>query len=427
MSDSKKDPKAQKKVQTSVPLSLTKGTIRGQIEQDAELPEFVTSTKENVASSSSSTQLNIQTGKDTVLANVESSKESYQQPVKALEDWTDPEFIAWLKSIKGLKEKAKESLNDYSGFTFQLLMNNEKIFKEKFPDEQTRLILEYAYSQLTKKLENKEATSTMTGEGSQLQKPGNKLVAKKFFDQLLSKQQQPSESNVISSSTPDSDYVDEISMRFQFVNRDRALKDLFSVIAAHCFGWKTVPRVTEQGKPFYAVPCCFSSIGMGKTSLFSIGIRKLLDYLKSKLDDNVVDKKYIQPAYDLLKQTFEKKLILKLDFLVQPLRTGETGNFESSLAARIFHSYCSNLGHIFSLDEILGANLSLQDTLYFIQEHSQSSDHPLILIHLDETQVLATWQNEDERRKSYLYGITNLLVSYARDRPCRRQQNSRLR
>jgi len=179
MSDSKKDPKAQKKVQTSVPLSLTKGTIRGQIEQDAELPEFVTSTKENVASSSSSTQLNIQTGKDTVLANVESSKESYQQPVKALEDWTDPEFIAWLKSIKGLKEKAKESLNDYSGFTFQLLMNNEKIFKEKFPDEQTRLILEYAYSQLTKKLENKEATSTMTGEGSQLQKPGESLL---FFD-----------------------------------------------------------------------------------------------------------------------------------------------------------------------------------------------------------------------------------------------------
>jgi len=106
-------------------------------------------------------------------------------------------------------------------------------------------------------------------------------------------------------------------------------------------------------------------------------------------------------------------LILKLDFLVQPLRTGETGNFESSLAARIFHSYCSNLEYEFSLDEILHANLSLEDTLYFIQEHSQTSDqYPLILIHLDETQVLATWQNEGERRNSYLYQISNLLHNF---------------
>jgi hypothetical protein len=94
----------------------------------------------------------------------------------------------------------------------------------------------------------------------------------------------------------------------------------------------------------------------------------------------------------------------------------ENQQIEKSLCTRIFHRFLiSNKKKVnFSeLYEKFPENIKLIEILDIIKKISGTKEQdPFFIIHFDETQELINWNNENERKKSYIYQISQLLQGY---------------
>ena len=62
------------------------------------------------------------------------------------------------------------------------------------------------------------------------------------------------------------------------MNRENQLNNLYQHFKLRYHNYKI--KFTEEKKLAFSLPCCFSASGMGKTTLFSKGIKKMIEFIK---------------------------------------------------------------------------------------------------------------------------------------------------
>ena len=173
------------------------------------------------------------------------------------------------------------------------------------------------------------------------------------------------------SNPPYLSEIEAIGYFFKFMNREKQLDDLYKYLKDRYNGYPTSIN-SQTGKPNYKLACCFSAMGMGKTTLFTRGIEKILERYKDQKDE----------FYKNLEQCWKSKQLITINCHMSSLLFGSYNEYY--LCNQIFTSLFKNQNVEVPNIEF-PSNIQLKELFLSLKEVSGSS---LFIIHFDEVQQI---------------------------------------
>jgi hypothetical protein len=175
------------------------------------------------------------------------------------------------------------------------------------------------------------------------------------------------------------------------MNRDELLQRLYQHLEQRYTNFH-VKFIEGTDKLAFQFPCCFSASGMGKTSLWSKGIQKMIKMMGNQET----------PFHNALKKCYDSKHIFTLNFSNLPAR-GNNEDYEEYLCMCIVRSMVPKIGDFKFPDTI-----KLEYLLKFLKEITGNS---FFIIQFDETQELFPAQDSDDWKSTTLYHLVNKIKS----------------
>jgi hypothetical protein len=187
--------------------------------------------------------------------------------------------------------------------------------------------------------------------------------------------------------------IAEIGSFFEFMNREELLVKLYQYLEDRYNNFHIKYTSDVSKKLAFPFPCCFSASGMGKTTIWSKGIEKMLRIVKDRMKPEF---------YNVLKKCYESKHIFKLDFNLLP-KPEDNESHQKYLCMCIVRSLVGEIG-----DFEFPNDIRLLDLLKFMKE---ATGNTFYIIQFDETQVLFPKEGSDDWTSTLLYQLSKIIKS----------------